>query len=123
MTRTRRVLFAMALAGLWALLGSCADCFFIMRGHLVECGTTTPIPAASVSVHIDSGLHGNYEYATTFMSDDMGVFKVSTDGTEMCSATATLSIRKDGFIELDQTFKGAPKLRVELCMTRMAPAQ
>jgi hypothetical protein len=63
-----------------ALLSSCADCFFDMEGHLVECGMTTPVPGASVSVHIDDGLHGARTLATTFTSDTAGLFKVTTNG-------------------------------------------
>ena len=120
MAQVRRLAFGAALGSAWALLPSCADCFFTMAGHLVECGTTTPVPGASVSVHIDEGLHGARTLATTFTSDDAGMFKVTTDGTEVCSATATLTITKQGFVQLQQQFKGAPKTSAELCMTRSA---
>jgi hypothetical protein len=60
--------------------------------------------------------------ATTFASDDAGMFKVTTDGTEVCSATATLTITKEGFTQLQQQFKGVPKTSAELCMTRSASA-
>ena len=122
MVQAKRLAFAAALACVCALLASCADCFFTMKGHLVECGTTTPVSEASVSVHIDDGLHGARTLATTFTSDGAGMFKVTTDGTEVCSATATLTITKEGLMQLQQQFKGAPKTTAELCMTRSPAA-
>lgn len=120
--RAPRAAFGVALGCLCALLASCADCFFTMNGHLVECGTATPVSGASISVHIDEGLHGARTLATTFTSDTVGVFKVTTDGTETCSATATLTISKDGFVPLQQQFRGAPKTTAELCLTRSPTA-
>jgi len=116
--QARRWAFAAALACLCAVLTSCADCFFTMKGHVVECGTTTPVPGATVSVHIDDGIHGMRTLPTTSTTDDDGVFKVTTDGTEVCSATATLTLTKDGFDPLQKPFQGAPKNDTELCLTR-----
>lgn len=114
----RRAVAGVALGCAGALLASCADCFFTMNGHLVECGTTAPVSGAAVSVHIDDGIHGARTLTTTFTSDDAGMFKVTTGGTEVCSATATLTISKDGFMQLQHQFKGAPTTSAELCMTR-----
>jgi len=120
MVHSRRLAFGAALGCAWALMASCTDCFFTLKGHLVECGTTTPVPGASVSVHIDEGLHGPRTLATTFTSDDAGVFTVTTEGSEVCSATATLTITRPGFMQLQRQFEGA-RTSVELCMTRSAP--
>lgn len=114
-----------ALGIVCALLGSCADCFFTMRGHVVECGTSTPVSEATVSVHIDDGFHGQRTLKNTFTTDGAGIFEVETHGTEICTATATLTITKAGFMQLQQQFKGAtkPKPTVEMCMTPIATAQ
>jgi hypothetical protein len=115
-----RFVVAVALGCAAALLASCGDCFFTMKGRLVECGTTAPVPGATISVHIDDGIHGARTLMTTFTSDDAGGFKVTTGGSEVCSATATLTITREGFMPLQQQFKGAPKATAELCMTRSA---
>ena len=93
-----------------------------MRGHLVECGTSTPVAGASISVHIDKGTDGPRTLEKTFVTDQAGTFNVSTNGTEYCSATATLTITKQGFDQLQKQFKGLPKTDPELCMTRSAAA-
>jgi len=111
-----------ALGCVCALLASCADCVFTMKGHVVECGTTTPVSGASISVHIDAGLHGARTLAMTFTSDAAGMFNVNTNGTELCDSTATLTVTKDGFMQLQQQFKGVPKMTAELCMTRTPAA-
>jgi len=118
-----RLLAGAALVSAGAPLASCADCFFDMKGHLVECGTPTPVNGATVSVHIDEGgFHGARTLPMTFTSNDAGIFQVFTNGTETCGATATLTINKEGFMQLQQQFKGAPDATVELCMTRNAVA-
>jgi hypothetical protein len=115
----RRACWLRALAGclLVSVCASCADCFFTMRGHVVECGTSVPVAGASVSVRIDEGIHGPRTLGTTFTTDQAGMFKISTDGSEVCSATATLTITKDGFMQLQQQFEGAPNTTAELCLT------
>ena len=118
----RRQAFAAVLGCLCAVLTSCSDCFFELEGDVVECGTTTPVPGATVSVHIDNGIHGMRTLPTTFTTDDDGVFKVTTDGSEVCSATATLTLTKDGFDPLQKQFQGVPKTDAELCMTRSGAA-
>ncbi len=120
--QARRLAFGASLACVCALLTSCADCFFNLKGHVVECGTTTPVPGARISVHIDDGIHGMRTLATTFTTDAAGAFKVSTDGSEVCSATATLTVTKDGFDLLQKQFQGVPKSDAEVCMTRRGPA-
>jgi hypothetical protein len=122
LVQARRLAFGAALGCLCGLLAACADCFFTMRGHLVECGTTMPVPEAAISVHIDEGLHGARTLTRTFTTDGAGSFKVSTDGTELCDSTATLTITKQGFDQLQKQFKGLPKTDPELCMTRSAAA-
>jgi len=116
----RRACWRRALVGclLASTSASCADCFFTMRGHVVECGTSAPVAGASVSVRIDEGINGPRALETTFTTDQAGMFKISTDGSEVCSATATLTITKDGFTQLQQQFRGAPNTTAELCLTR-----
>lgn len=121
--QARPLAFGAALGLVCALVLSCADCFFTMKGHLVECGTSTPVPGAIVSVHIDDGIHGARTLAPTFTTDGAGMFKVTTNGTEICSATATLTISKQGFLQLQQQFKGVPKTSAELCMTPIGAGQ
>ena len=120
--QARRLAFGAALGCLCGVLAACADCFFTMRGHLVECGTSTPVPGASISVHIDERSREARTLEKTFVTDEAGTFNVSTNGTEYCSATATLTITKQGFDQLQKQFKGVPKTDPELCMTRSAAA-
>ena len=93
-----------------------------MKGHLVECGTTTPVAGARISVHIDKGIHGPRTLEMTFVTDEAGTFNVYTNGTEYCSGTATLTVTKQGFDQLQKQFEGLPKSDPELCMTRSAAA-
>ena len=109
---------AVGLGGL--TLGSCTDCFFRVQGHLVDCATGAPLPSATITAHIDQGMHGPRALPTSFTSDAAGLFKVTTDGTETCDATATLSFQKDGYTPAEVQFKGTPKGDVQQCLTAVA---
>jgi hypothetical protein len=107
--------------GAWFLaISSCADCFFHLQGHLVDCTTNAPLSGATISVHIDQGLHGPRTLPATFTSDAAGLFKVDTGGTEVCDATATLTFQKDGYTTAEAQFNGAPKVDVQQCLTPVA---
>ena len=74
----------------------------------------------TITVRIDQGLHGVRTLPATFSTDNAGLFKVNTDGTEHCSSWVTLMFRKDGYLPLDTQYQGAPKKQVEACLTPVA---
>lgn len=88
-----------------ATIASCADCFFSIRGRMVECGTATPIAGAAIVQRIDDGLH-NGPYKQTFTTDADGAFDVGNGGTEACGALVTLTFTKDGYTPLSVQFEG-----------------
>ncbi|MES1165656.1 MAG: hypothetical protein ABUR63_07865 [Verrucomicrobiota bacterium] len=106
---------ALGLCGL--ALGSCTDCFFRVQGHLVDCATSVPLSGATITAHVDQGMHGARTLPTTFTSDAAGLFKVTTDGTETCDVTVTVTFQKDGYTPAETQFKGAPKSDVQQCLT------
>jgi hypothetical protein len=108
---------ALAVVAAGPLLAACADCFFQVEGKLVDCGTMAPLSAASITVHIDQGMHSPHTLATTFTTDGGGNFHADADATEDCGAVATLMFRKDGYSPLDMQFDGTPKHPVTVCMT------
>ena len=97
-----------------ATIWSCADCFFSIRGHLVECGTTTPIAGASIAQRIDDGFHKG-TFAKTFTTGAGGEFDVGNDATEACGALVTLTLTKDGYRPLSMQFKGRANSRCTSC--------
>ena len=101
----------------WLAVGSCADCFFHLQGHLVDCATNAPLSGAAITVHVDQGTHGARTLSTTFTTDASGLFKVDTDGTESCGAWVTLTFQKDGYTPADVQFQGTPKSDVQQCLT------
>ncbi len=104
----------LAMGAMW----SCADCFFSIKGRVVECGTTTPIAQASISVRTDKGIHEG-TYPKTFATDESGDFEVTNDATEVCGAVQTLTFTKDGFAPMSTQVTGAAdSAPIELCMTR-----
>lgn len=107
----------LALMTIPLLLWSCADCFLDIRGRLVECGGSTPIADARITVTIEKGLH-NGPFPRGFVTDNTGSFRILSDGTEHCSSWATLNFQKAGFTPLSVQYKGSPKASVEVCMTR-----
>ena len=97
-------------------LGACTDCFFGVQGRLVDCTTSAPLAGATIAVHIDQGMHGPRTLPATFTSDATGRFKVTTDGTETCDASATLTFQKDGYTTAEAQFDGAPQGDVQPCL-------
>jgi hypothetical protein len=118
----RRLLRVAALLSAMPVLASCADCFFKVDGKLTDCGTSTALAGAAITVRIDQGMHGVRTLSQTFTTDGAGLFAVHTDATETCSAWATLMFRKDGYMPLDSQYQGAPKRLVGVCMTPIAAA-
>ena len=108
---------AMASGGL--LPAACADCFFRVQGQLLECETTTAVAGAAISVYIDKGSHGPRALSMTFTTDEAGRFKVHTDATEICDATATLTFEKEGYTPLQKVYKGSAK-GASVCLSRVA---
>jgi hypothetical protein len=101
------------------LVPSCADCFFSIRGHVVECGTTSPIPNVIITVNADSGLHEG-PYPGTFTTGNTGDFVVTNGSSEACGAVQTLTFTKEGFSPLALQVTGeADAPPIDLCMTRM----
>lgn len=113
----RRVAGGLAFVLCGLALGSCSDCFFRVQGHLVDCATSAPLSGAAITAHVDQGMHGPRTLPTTFTSDVAGLFKVTTDGTETCDATVTLTFQKDGYTPAETQFKGTPKNDVQQCLT------
>jgi hypothetical protein len=107
----------MAIAAVGAI-ASCADCFYAISGHVVECGTTVPVSGATITVRIDDGLH-NGVYAKTFTTTDTGDFVVTNDATEVCGTAQTLTFTKNGFAPLSTQVTGAADAPpIDLCMAR-----
>lgn len=84
------------------------DCFFRVEGHVLDCATSAPLAGATISVHIDQGIHGPRTLPATFTSDAAGRFKVTTDGSETCDATATLGFRKTATRRRTYSSRGGP---------------
>ena len=102
-----------ALISVSALLTAC-DCFFDVSGHLFECGTTTPIAGATITLKVDKGFNTGLVVPNAGTTDAQGRFRVGEN--ESCGSTVTLTFEKDGFMPLERQFPGAPKNDVELCM-------
>jgi len=100
----------------WMAVASCADCFFTVEGQVVDCSTAAPVAGATISVHIDQGIHGPEDLPATFSSDAAGRFKVTTGGTETCDSSATLTFQKDGYASAQLQVKGTPKTAVQQCL-------
>ncbi len=114
-----------ALVAVALLMSSCGpwpfgDCFLVVKGRVLECGTTTPVAGATISTRIDRGIHGKRTLSDTFSTDNKGSFEVHTDGSEPCSSWATLTFEKPGFESLSMQFKGSTKTPAEVCLTRAA---
>ena len=95
---------------------ACADCFFSAKGRLVDCATQAPLANATVTVHVDDGIHGAHELAQTFTTDASGGFDVQTGATETCDSTVTVTFQKDGFTAASKQLVGAPKVEVTVCL-------
>lgn len=111
----------MAAGVCWLVMSSCTDCFFAVRGHVVDCDTNAPLAGATISVHIDRGIHGPRTLPATFTTDAAGQFKVTTDGAESCDTSATLTYQKDGYMAVEAPIEGSPKNDVQQCLTAVAP--
>lgn len=102
-----------------ALLCSCwGDCFFKVKGDLVECGTTTAVSMAKITLRMDQGLHGVWTVPTSFSTDEAGNFTVGT-ASDTCDSWGTLMFQKDGFAPLEMQYRGSPNGQVDLCMARL----
>jgi hypothetical protein len=110
--------FAAGMLGL-VLVPAC-DCFFDVRGRVVECGTAVPVAGATIDLMIDRGFQDRQaSYPNAGTTDATGRFSVGAN--EPCESWGTLTFKKDGFVTLvPPQFKRSPKNDVELCMTRVA---
>ena len=103
-------------AGLLLLATACTDCFLAIRGRVVDCVTMQPLPSATISMHVDAGIHGAHDWPATFTTDDAGGFRIETNGTETCDSPATLRFEKDGFMPAEVSVKGTQN-DLQVCMT------
>jgi hypothetical protein len=119
--RARGPASAAAIIAAAALVSSCwGDCFFDVKGRLIECGTMNAVSMAKITLRMDRGLHGVWNVPTAFSTDERGTFRVGT-ASETCDSWGTLMFQKDGFMPLENQYKGSPKGTVELCLTRSPP--
>jgi hypothetical protein len=99
-----------------AIAAGCADCFYVIRGRIVQCGTTDAIEGATITVRIDEGYHPGV-YGKQFTTTSKGEFAVDNDGTEACGAVQTLTFTKLGFAPLSTQVRGEAKApALSLCM-------
>ncbi len=96
------------------------DCFFMVSGRVVECGTTTPLQDVVIAVHVDRGVGGRQEDGVVINTDAAGHFALGAN--DPCESWVTLFFNKDGFNMFEQQFKGTPNGSVEICLTPTAPA-
>lgn len=116
--KTRWLTPVLALA--LGLLGASCDCFLDIPGTLTECGGSTPIGAADITVRVDKGFQGrSYMGVVTYHTDAAGKFKVTAG--ETCDSWVTLFFKKDGFVPVELPVKGRPKQPLAVCLTRATP--
>jgi hypothetical protein len=111
---------SLVVAAAGFVLGACADCFFQVGGTVTDCSTMLPLAGATLTVRIDDGLHGARALPGTFTTDAAGTYRVPSDGTEICTATATLMFRRNGYAPLDVPIQGKRDDRVDACMKPVA---
>jgi len=95
--------------GLLLLGWACGDCFWEVRGHVLECGTMSIVS----SVRIDVAVVG----VIPAFTDEKGDFEVGT--TDSCNDTEALIFTKEGFETIRLEFKGRQNGPVQVCMTRI----